>query len=277
MRGYTDLLRPMNCLIAALAIAVGAAVAVGFGSLGGSATRVMAAAVTGFLFTGAGNALNDYYDREVDRINHPARPIPSGRISARSALNLAWILFVAALILGIVVGLLAFLIVAVNLVAMVSYEVRFKRRGSSGNLIISWLVASLFLFGGVASYGESAVALERVSWLALLAFLPTLGREIVKDIEDIAGDVDRKTLPMVIGIERAGFIASTAFIIGVALSPMPYMTGVLGAPYLGIVTLADGIFIYCAWFSTAKPSMVSKGAKYGMFVALIAFLAGGAL
>ncbi len=277
MRGYVDLLRPLNCLIAALAIATGAVVAVGFGGLGGSAAQVLMAVVAGFLFTGAGNALNDYYDRELDRVNHPARPIPSGRVTAGNARTLSWILFVAALVLGIGAGLLPFLILAVNLAAMVSYELRFKRRGSSGNLMIGWLVASLFLFGGAAAHGGSASALQRVSWLGLLAFLPTLGREIVKDIEDVAGDVDRRTLPMVIGVGNAGFIASAAFIFGVALSPLPFMTGALGAAYLGIVTLADGIFIYCAWFSTAKPSLVSRGAKYGMVVALIAFLAGGAL
>jgi geranylgeranylglycerol-phosphate geranylgeranyltransferase len=160
---------------------------------------------------------------------------------------------------------------------MVSYETRFKRKGLSGNMIIGWLVASLFIFGGAAAYNSSVQALSRVSWMGLLAFLATLGREIVKDIEDVAGDVDRVTLPMVIGIDKAGFVASAAFVFGVALSPFPFITNVLGAPYLAVVTLADGIFIYCAWISTSNPTLASGTAKFAMIVALLAFLAGGAL
>jgi geranylgeranylglycerol-phosphate geranylgeranyltransferase len=277
MRGYIDLLRPLNCCIAALAVFIGAVVAVGFGGLSGSAFQVAVAAVIGFLFAGAGNAMNDYFDREVDRVNHPNRPIPSGRVPPTNAGALAAILFIVSALLSVLVGWLASLIVLVNLGAMYSYELRFKRRGWSGNIVISWLVASLFLFGGAAVYNDSMQALSRVSWMGLLAFLATLGREIVKDIEDVAGDIGRRTLPMVVGLDRAGFVASAVFILGVALSPIPFTMGVLSAAYLVAVTLADGIFIYCAWFSTVKPTQVSRAAKYGMVVALIAFLAGGAL
>jgi len=277
MRGYVDLLRPLNCVIAAFAILVGAVVAVGPNGMGAVALQVSVAALVGFMFTGAGNALNDYFDRDVDRVNHPGRPIPSGRVSMTNALAFAIFLFTLAAVLGIFTGLLAFTVVLVNLIAMVTYEARFKRKGSSGNIMIGWLVASLFIFGGAAAYGESTAALQRIAWLGLLAFLATLGREIVKDIEDVAGDVDRRTLPMVIGVDRAGLLAAFAFFAGVILSPFPFTTGRLGAAYLGIVAVADGIFIYCSWFSSSKPTQVSRAAKYGMMVALIAFLAGGVL
>jgi len=276
MRGYVELMRPLNCCIAAAAILAGAVVAVGFAALGGSAWQVAVAVVVGALFTGAGNALNDYYDRHVDEMNHPARPIPSGRVSAPRALKFAAVLFVIALVLGILAGWLALLVVIINLAAMISYELHFKRKGSSGNVIIGWLVASLFIFGGAAAFNGSAQALSRVSWMGLLAFLATVGREILKDIEDVAGDIDRRTLPMVIGVEKAGFLAATAFVLSVALSPLPFFTNVLGMPYLAVVTLADVIFIYCAWISTANPTLASRAAKYGMVVALFAFLAGGA-
>ena len=272
-----DLLRPLNCCVAAAAILVGAVVEVGFTGLGGSVSRVAVAVVVGIMFTGAGNAMNDYRDREIDKVNHPARPIPSGRISAPGALRFAVAVFAIALTLSIMAGWLALLVVVINLAAMMSYEMRFKRKGSSGNVIIGWLVASLFIFGGAATYNGSVQALSRVSWMGLLAFLATLGREIVKDIEDVAGDIDRRTLPKVIGVDKAGFLASAAFIFGVALSPFPFITNALGAAYLAVVTLADGIFIYCAWISTANPTLASRAAKYGMVVALFAFLAGGAL
>ncbi len=277
MRGYIALLRPLNCVIASFAVLVGALVAVGVGDLGTVALQVSTAALVGFLFTGAGNALNDYFDRDVDRINHPGRPIPSGRVGTANALSFAVLLFIMAGVLGVFTGLLAFAIVLVNLFVMISYEMRFKRKGWSGNIVIGWLVASLFVFGGTAAYGGSTVAVQRIAWLGILAFLATIGREIVKDIQDVAGDMGRRTLPMIIGVDNAGLMAAGAFFVGVILSPFPFTTGVLGPAYLGIVAVADGIFIYCSWFSSAKPTQVSRAAKYGMVVALIAFLAGGAL
>ena len=277
MRGYLELLRPWNCVIAALAILIGAAIAVGAGNLGGSALGVSLVVLAGFVFTGAGNALNDFFDRESDRVNHPSRPIPSGRVAPGNAVVLASVLFFVALLAGAGAGPFSLVIVIVNMAAMVSYEVHFKRRGLSGNLVISWLVASLFIFGGAAVYSASANSLPRVAWLGLLAFLATLGREIVKDIEDAAGDIDRATLPKTAGVEKAGFLAAVSFVIGVALSPLPFTSGVLGVSYLALIVLADGIFIYCAWFSALRPSQVSRAAKYGMVIALIAFLAGGAL
>ena len=277
MRGYIDLLRPLNCVVAAFAILIGAAVAVGPGNIGGSALQVAVAGLVGFLFTGAGNALNDYFDRDVDKVNHPARPIPSGRVSPSNARGIAATLFIASALLSVFAGWLASLIVIVNLAAMLLYELRLKKHGWGGNLAISWLVASLFVFGGAAAYNGSMAALQRVSWMGLLAFLATLGREIVKDIEDMAGDAGRRTLPMVLGVTDAGLVASASFFVGVALSPLPYTSGILSPAYLGIVALADAFFIYCAWFSTANPTKVSRAAKYGMVVALLAFLAGGAL
>jgi len=277
MRGYIDLLRPMNCGIVAIAIFIGAVVAVGPESLDERIFYIVMAIFAGLFFTGAGNSMNDFFDRDSDRINHPKRPIPSGRVSPSNALFFAAALFVLALIFGLLAGLLPILIVIVNLSVMVTYELWFKRSGMKGNIAISWLVASLFIFGGTAVYDGASITLQRVVWLGILAFFTTLGREIVKDIEDVTGDLDRKTLPKVIGVNKAGFIAALSFIIGVTLSPLPFTTNVLGTSYLGIVVLADGIFIYCAWFAAIKPNQVSRVAKYGMVVALIAFLIGGAM
>ncbi len=277
VRAYIDLLRPINCGIVAVGILIGAIITVGFGGLSDSALGLAAALLAGVAFTGAGNTLNDYFDSEVDAVNHPNRPIPSGQITRQKALYFTIGLFVVAVVMGLLVGPLPLLIIAINLVAMVSYELRFKRHGWSGNLMIGWLVASIFVFGGAAAYAGSIDSLQKVAWLGLLAFFATLGREVVKDIEDVTGDVGRRTLPMVIGVDRAGLVASASFFFAVVLSPLPYTTAILSPLYMGIVLVADAIFIYCAWFSSSKPSEASRVAKYGMVIALVAFLAGGFL
>lgn len=225
------------------------------------------------LFTGAGNALNDYFDREVDRVAHPKRPIPMGLVAPRSALALSVTLFSLALVLSVFVNVWSVLIVSTSMFFMVAYELLLKAEGLAGNLTISWLTGALFLFGGAAVERMDVAVI-----LAGLAFLATLGREIVKDIQDMEGDRgSRKTLPMRFGARRAGTVASASFVGAVALSPIPYAWDLLSFWYLPVVLVADAIFIYCATVHFADPKKGQKVAKLAMLVALVAFLLGGVL
>jgi geranylgeranylglycerol-phosphate geranylgeranyltransferase len=108
-----------------------------------------------------------------------------------------------------------------------------------------------------------------------MAALATIGREIVKDIEDVEADFDRNTLPKRIGKRNAGIMGSIAFLAAVSLSPVPYLTNIFGAGYLLVVLAADAIFIYCSIVHFRNPTRGQKFAKYGMLVALVAFLIGG--
>jgi geranylgeranylglycerol-phosphate geranylgeranyltransferase len=108
-----------------------------------------------------------------------------------------------------------------------------------------------------------------------MAALATLGREIVKDIQDMEGDFDRVTLPKRIGRRNAGLVGSAAFLAAVALSFEPYLAGLFGLEYLAAVLLADAIFIYSSIVHFQNPKKGQTWAKYGMLVALIAFLIGG--
>jgi len=263
--------------MSALGVVIGGIVAVGPDAWGAHSVSLGFAALAAAAFTAAGNALNDIKDRETDRINHPDRPLPSGRVSLASAKLLEGTMFVAAGILGIAASPLCGLVVVVNGFLMFAYEYLVKARGVPGNLLIAYLVGSLFLFAGFAVFREDVVPMVRTGFLTLLAFLATFGREIVKDIEDMAGDVDRRTLPQRVGSRPAGLVASTAFVAAVGLSIVPWWIRALGFPYLGVVLLADGIFIYAALHSTSNPARSQRFAKYAMVVALAAFLVGGIL
>ena len=72
-----------------------------------------------FLITGAGNVVNDYYDRKIDAVNRPKRPIPSGRISPKSALNYSLVLFVAGCLLAGLINQICLLVAAFNSVDFV--------------------------------------------------------------------------------------------------------------------------------------------------------------
>ncbi|MFQ5907723.1 MAG: UbiA family prenyltransferase [Thermoplasmata archaeon] len=273
-RGYLAIVRPPNLIMSFVGCLLGSAVALGsVSTLAQALSPALQAAAIAVLFTGAGNTLNDYYDRETDRVNHPVRPIPSGQVTPRGALALSLLLFAVTIPWSFFLRWELLVVVLINLALMGSYEWAFKQTGLRGNLLIAWLVASLFLFGGLALYPD-ATALFPVLVLALLAFLATLGREIIKDIQDVSGDTDRETLPMRLGIPAAARVASAALVVAVGLSMLPPLLGLLGLAYLPVVLGADAIFIYAALNSVRRPALSQRTAKYGMVVALLAFLAG---
>lgn len=275
MRGYLGLARPLNAGMSAVGVFVGGFVAVGPGAFLDVGVPLALAAAAAALFTAGGNALNDITDRATDAVNHPDRPLPAGRLSVRQAGVFAAAAFALAAALGALVNVWCLAIVLANALLMYAYESGLKARGFPGNLAIAYLVGSLFLFAGFASYAGDATRLSRVGVLAALAFLTTVGREVAKDIEDMAGDVDRRTLPQRIGARPAGVVAALAFAGGVALSVVPWSSGLVAPAYAAIVVVADGMFIYAALHSAARPARAQRVAKYAMVVALAAFLAGG--
>ncbi len=277
MQGLLSLARPGNCVMAAVGVAVGGVVAVGSRAWGSSLEPLLYAATAAALSTAGGNALNDLFDRETDKVNHPDRPLVRGSVTVAEARNFAVSVFVVAAALGSLADLLCLLVVVVNAGLMYVYEASLKKRGAPGNVVIAYLVGSLFLFAGVAVFGGDLTPLLAAGVLALLAFLTTVGREITKDIEDMAGDVDRRTLPQQIGAGAAGRVAAVALIAGVALSVVPWYAGILRWAYAPVVLVADGMFIYAAFYSAAKPARSQRVTKYAMVVALLAFLAGAPL
>ncbi len=228
------------------------------------------AAVAVFAFIAGGNSLNDLTDREVDKMAHPERPLPSGRVTPKQVLYISMVCFVISFLVSLALNLESTMIVSLAIVLMFSYEVRLKRNALTGNLEIALLTGMLFLLGGAV-----VGMMERTYVIALLAFLAILGREIVKDIEDMEGDFDRKTLPKRVGARKAGLFASAVFLVAVTLSPLPYLDGTFGIWYLGAVMFADAMFIYSAMVHFRNPTKGQKMAKYGMLLALLAFLVGG--
>ncbi|MEF8835818.1 MAG: UbiA family prenyltransferase, partial [Candidatus Thermoplasmatota archaeon] len=112
------------------------------------------------------------------------------------------------------------------------------------------------------------------TFLGLLAFLATVGREIVKDIQDLKGDMNRNTFPMRVGPKKAEMTASGFIISAVILSPFPYILNLLSIYYLLVILVADAIFIYSLLLlKSAEKSQ--RFIKFAMIIALIAFLIGG--
>ncbi|MFW6458906.1 MAG: geranylgeranylglycerol-phosphate geranylgeranyltransferase [Halodesulfurarchaeum sp.] len=268
IRGYLELTRPINSVAAGLLTLIGGFVASG---VGGNQRALAVAVLATVLATGAGNAINDYFDREIDAINDPDRPIPRGEISPRGAVGLSAGLFAVAISLAITLPPIAILIAVVNLLGLVGYTVFFKGRPGAGNALVAYLGGSTFLFGA-AAVGQPRSGVE----LFALAALATFAREIIKDVEDIDGDRAEglNTLPIAIGEQRALRIAGAALVGAVAASPLPYVTGLFGFAYLALVVPADLVMIAALLKSRADPTVSQQWLKYGMFLAALAFIVG---
>ncbi|MBX8635914.1 MAG: UbiA family prenyltransferase [Thermoplasmata archaeon] len=268
-RNYLRLIRYGNCAMSGVAAFLGAFVVSGT-RLYSHVPAVSAAIVTVFLFTAAGNTLNDFLDADIDARAHPERPIPSGFIAREKARRLAYLLFAASVISSLFINAPALMIVILSLIIMLAYEFRLKKLGLTGNFSIAWLTASLFLFGAVS------VGTPLPVWaLFATSFAATLGREIIKDIQDREADSGiRKTLPMKIGDRKSMLISSIALLSAIAVSPFPYLLHQFGTGYLLIVIVADVLFAESAVLQVRSAARAQSTTKIAMYVALLAFLAG---
>ena len=268
-RGALELTRPVNAIAAGALTAVGAFVAGATPADAGPAGAAVAATI---LATGAGNAINDYFDREIDRINQPDRPIPRGAVSPRGALVFSLLLFAGAVAFALALPVLAIAIAVVNLLALVSYTEVFKGTPGAGNALVAYLGGSTFLFGGAAVGGELATA----GVLFLLAALATFTREVIKDVEDVEGDAEEGlwTLPIAVGERRALLLGVAVLAVAVLASPLPYVTGSFGLPYLALLVPADLVMLYAAYESFDDPTAGQTHVKWGMFLAAAAFVVG---
>lgn len=292
--GYLKILRPLNCVMTAVAVFIGGLLVAELGALF-FAEKIYLAMAAAFLIAGAGNVINDYVDVESDRINRPNRPIPSGQIGRKSALAFLILLFLAGIFLAGFINWIAFGIAVFNSLLLAAYSLNLQNKLLLGNISISYLVGSGFLFGGVA-LGNLFLPLV----LMFLAFFANFSREIVKDLEDIEGDRKSFLKRIASGIkksiaERFGFtgggavlrygrrklkiIAGFSLLLAIAVSPLPYILGILGLTYLVILIPTDLTFLISALFLTKVGSSkgfrrISRMIKLGMLLGLIAFIAG---
>lgn len=277
MNVFFELLRYKNCAMAGLAAVIGAAIA--YSAAPGELLWMVPVFLTVFFITGAGNAINDYFDANIDAINRPSRPIPSGRVTKEFAFRVSIFLFAIGIVSSYFIGTtpIPLLIAVFNSMLLYFYAYSLKRKAFVGNLSVSYLTGSTFLFGGAAFGGKG---IEVILVLFFLSMLATLAREIVKAIEDMEGD--RKdgasTLPIKIGDRPAAYLASAFGIFAVLLSPLPYFMELFNEYYLFAVGIADIVFLYAVLLILKKnPSASSRYFKIAMFLALIAFIAGSIL
>ncbi len=271
-----EIIRPVNSIAAGLAAVVAFLIATG--TFVTSALLLVPVVV---LIAGAGNTINDYFDVEIDQINRPDRPIPSGRIKRESALHFAILLFLAGISISLTLPPVCIAFAVINSLILAMYAWRLKRTVFIGNLAVSYLAASMFLFGGGLAGWPGLVANLPV---AAITFLAMIARELLKDAEDLEGDTaaGAKTLPGFIGV-RSTTVAALFFVIGAIIaSIVPVYRW--GYWYLAGIAVVDVIILYAAVIPLrcTTPECIRKSRsttilKNGMFSSLLVFIAAALL
>lgn len=239
-------LRPANCLLAWGGVVAGVMIGHHRGpSLVGLAAGFLAALIAGGI-----NCLNDAYDVAADRVNRPGRPIPAGLLSRNEALVQGWILIGGGTAGTLALGAAPFLVAAGCAGVGIVYNLLLRRAPLVGNVAVSVVSASPFVFGGV-------IAVNPVSALTPsgFAFLFHLGRELVKGAEDRRGDAaaGQRSFAVIYG-ERASFRA-VALVYGflILATPLPFVLSHYssqsfegyGLPYLvSVVVGVDLVLLY---------------------------------
>lgn len=278
--GFIRLMRPLNCTMFGMAVIIGFLI-IAPSELFTKLTTVILGFSLAWLLSASSMVLNDYFDREIDKLNNPQKPIPSGLITQKEALCLASLLGIAGLIIALRTGFLGFTIAVVFYAIAILYDAIGKKLNLLGNFMVSSCVAIPFLFGSLLA--KLQIGLLPILF-AILAFLSNTGREIVKGIADIKGDKMRgaNTLPIVIGSKKSAIVAVSFFVLAVALSFLPPSLNLVSFAYLPIVSVVDGGFLVSSVlllrdFSSENALRVKNQVIIWMLIGILAFLVGGVL
>ncbi len=285
--------RPFTLVAPALGFASGAATAYGATPREHWSAAILLYPLIGLtmaaVLNAASNALNQIYDLEIDRVNKPKRPLPSGRLSQRAAWTFTWLTYALALLLAWLVAPggrhECFWIVVAATVGTVVYSVpplRTKRLGLWANLTIAIPRGVLLK---VAGWSSVKTVFGAEPWYIGAIFgLFLLGASTTKDFADMEGDARGgcRTLPIIHGVRRAAWMISPSFVVPFVMIAVGAWTGVLTGNVLLLQWLAlimTGYGLYVCYLMLRRPedlaveeNHVSWAHMYRMmFVAQIGF------
>ncbi len=178
--------------------------------------NILLGALAAASLNAASNAINQIYDLEIDRINKPARPLPSGRISLKQAWVFTLICYALTFFLAFMVNMSFVVIVLLTTLITYAYSgppFRTKRFGVLANFTIAIPRGCLLV---VAGWSAVASPLDSEPWLVgLVMGLYILGAATTKDFSDMEGDrrYGCMTLPIRYGIRASAWMISPFFVI----------------------------------------------------------------
>ncbi len=211
------------------------------------------------LIAAGGYIINDYFDLNIDQVNKPAKVVITRVISRREAIVWHWLLSGTGVLLSGIVSyrIHAFWLLPANFIATVLlwfYSARFKKTNLTGNVITSlltaWVIVVLLPLNWTSQPAFNAQLLRLAGLYAGFAFILSIIREVIKDMEDVEGDrrYGCNTMPIAWGINAAKVFTAVWLIvlIVVLLVVQIYLYLILQSVYfkwLGIIYAVSFVII----------------------------------
>lgn len=231
---------------------------------------------TGYLGAASSMLINDYIDREVDVINKPWKPIPSGKINPRTVYYASIYALVVIPVLNTLLGITP-LIVALTY-SITGYLYSYLRKYWWSHFIVSISTTAPIIYGYVLA-GTPADKLVFTALFTATIFIITTGREVLKAVMDIAGDrrYGYVTIPIKYGVETSRKIILLAGMSGPLMGILAGIIGGAGVLYHTLIIIAGAIYLVHAYMSYKRinsKAVLEKSRKnmlYAMMIGLIAF------
>jgi chlorophyll synthase len=278
---FVELLKPITWFPPMWAFGCGV-VSAGVTPESGDFARIaLGVLLAGPLVCGASQVINDWFDRDVDAINEPGRPIPSGRIPGRWGLLLGIGWSALSLLVSAFLGLIVFAATLIALALAWAYSappLRLKLNGWWGNAAcglcyegLAWVTGAALMLGGLPP--------PRILALAALYSIAAHGIMTLNDFKSIEGDriSGIGSLPVRMGPSAAALVACAMMVV-----PQIVVVALLDlwghVPFAGLITLSLALQVYCMrrllldprryapWYNATGVSLL----VLGMLVAAIA-------
>lgn len=279
LQGLLTLIRPINSIMIGFAVLVG--IIITNSSLVFSEFSFVGFLI-GFFISSYSMVINDIYDIDIDKINRPDRPLPSGRVT----LNEAKLFSVFLLFIGISLSIISiirydssilifFITIFFSFISWL-YSYSLKKRGLIGNFIVAISMTIPFIFGGIIINGFTNVLLLSFS---TIAFLSGLGREIVKTICDVKGDKSKhvNTISITLGVSNAAKLGGFLILCAVLVSIIPFVLGNVDPIYFIFLILPNSLMLYSSLkiifdHSESSAYRIKNLLLMGMLLGLLGFL-----
>jgi geranylgeranylglycerol-phosphate geranylgeranyltransferase len=273
-KSFIQITRPVNFAITFLSVIVAAAICAD-GDY--QVFKIILAAFSASLTLSAGNIINDILDIETDKENHPKRPLAAGKITISQAKTEYVLLTIIALLLSLFINPQAFVIAITATVLLYLYSYYFKTVLILGNIIVSILAGLVFIYGGAAVNNPLAAIIP-----AVFAFLINLIREVVKDMQDVEGDLKQGviTFPGKFGFSSSKLLVAELTVLLILVTLYPFITHLYNIEFIILImAIVNPLLVYNLKIlfkdhSSSNLNKISNILKLNMFIGLIAILLG---
>ncbi len=203
------------------------------------------------LVSAGGYIINDYFDIDIDSVNKPWRPLPSGLIKAKTAYLVSLTLLFVPPFFALLIGPYAFAIAMLVAVMLYYYSKTLKRRGLSGNVVVAFSSAMSIMFGAISVCEVQGCNLLLPTLASIMTFSLTIAREFIKGVEDYVGDKAGGALTLAVrkGYRFASLAAVIFSLLALVNAFLLYFFG-LDLLFLvltsigGMIALLSSLFVY---------------------------------